>query len=174
MWDELAHLYSRFQFGTENELLSCAAVEAAELPTTNLRRAILGRGGLSRPPLPAPDFFFFFLVSALTRMSLEGPALTAGMTAQLYGASRLPSLNSGSLGFACHINGPLRNQLRTHLVVSTIGIIEDSCRLIIRSIWRSIWYHSAVFLADRTFSKTGTYLRRMETSCWSTAVALFM
>jgi hypothetical protein len=29
-------------------------------------------------------------------------------------------------------------------------------------------------LADMTFSKTGTYLRRSATSCWSTAVAFFI
>ena len=38
----------------------------------------------------------------------------------------------------------------------TIGISEDNCRLISRSIRRSIWYHNAVFLPEMTFSNIGT------------------
>ena len=43
-----------------------------------------------------------------------------------------------------------------YLVGFTIGIIDDNCRLISRSIRRSIWYHKAVFLPEMTFSNIGT------------------
>src|SRR5277367_5245260 len=65
-----------------------------------------------------------------------------------------------------------RFSLLVHLVVSTIGITEESCRLIKRSIWRSIWYHNSTFFAEITFSKIGTYLRRSASNWRSTSVAL--
>jgi hypothetical protein len=61
-----------------------------------------------------------------------------------------------------------------HLPVSTIGICADNCKLISRSTRRSIWYHSAVFLAEIIFSNTGTYFMRNARICCSTAVDLFM
>ena len=50
-------------------------------------------------------------------------------------------------------------------VVLTIGIWVDNCRLMSKSIRRSIWYHKAVFFGEMTFSKTGTYFIRSERSC---------
>src|SRR5271155_5919138 len=61
-----------------------------------------------------------------------------------------------------------------YLLVSTIGICVDNCKLIRRSIRRSIWYHNAVFLGEITFSNTATYLIRNARSCSSTAFALLM
>jgi hypothetical protein len=59
-------------------------------------------------------------------------------------------------------------------LVLTMGITADNCRLMSRSIRRSIWYHNAVFFAEMTPSNTGTYFMRNARSCWSTAVDLFM
>src|SRR5580698_3483190 len=64
--------------------------------------------------------------------------------------------------------------LSAYLLVSTIGICEDSCKLIRRSIRRSIWYHNAVFLGETTFSNTATYLNRKAMSSSSTAANLLM
>ena len=60
-----------------------------------------------------------------------------------------------------------------YLLVSTIGICEDNCKLIRRSIRRSIWYHNAV-LGEMTFSNTATYLNRNPMSSSSTAAHLLM
>ena len=56
----------------------------------------------------------------------------------------------------------------------TIGIVAENCKLIRRSIRRSIWYHKAVCLGEITFSNIGTYFIRNARSCCSMAVALFM
>src|SRR5208282_680976 len=61
-----------------------------------------------------------------------------------------------------------------YLLVSTIGICENNCKLIRRSIRRSIWYHKAVFLGEMTFSNTATYLNRNPMSSSSTAAHLLM
>jgi len=41
-----------------------------------------------------------------------------------------------------------------------MGIREDNCKLIRRSIRRSIWYHNAIVLGEMTVSNTATYLNR--------------
>ena len=61
-----------------------------------------------------------------------------------------------------------------YLLVSTMGIWVDSCKLIRRSMRRSIWYHNAVFFGEITFSNTGTYFMRNAMSCCSTSVDLLM
>ena len=61
----------------------------AESLTTKMGSAMLDRGGLSRPPLLAPDSSFLLVnaLCALTRMVLEDLLQTAGVPARLYRVS---------------------------------------------------------------------------------------
>ena len=54
---------------------------------------------------------------------------------------------------------------------STIGICEASWSWIMRSMRWSIWQNSAVFFAEMTFSKIGTYFMRSATTFCSLAAS---
>jgi hypothetical protein len=70
--------------------------------------------------------------------------------------------------------GAMKPSSSDYLLVSTMGIRADSCKLIRRSMRRSTWYHNAVFFGEITFSNTGTYFIRNAMSCCSTSVDLLM
>jgi hypothetical protein len=71
-------------------------------------------------------------------------------------------------------NAAPQRRIYGFLLGLTIGMAAESCKLIRRSIRRSIWYHKAVCLDEITFSNIGTYFIRNARSCWSMAVDLFM
>src|SRR5271165_4207385 len=76
------------------------------------------------------------------------------------GSALFSARESCPLHFGPHTPTSKSPRAQPYLLVSTIGICDDNCRLISRSTRRSIWYHNAVFLAEITFSKIGTYFIR--------------
>ena len=118
------------------------------------------------------------LTNAVLMYSLVGPFIgsylvSAGTVLVLIGAWLLPrnpttaAQNKPAAHRATHcLVGRLD---AAYLVVFTIGMLEDNCRLISKSMRRSIWNHNAVFLGEITFSKSGTYFMRSAISCSSMA-----